>query len=60
MTFWLLDLFCGACPWTERGVHPVGEVLDYICPRCKTPINAYRLIGPVGFGEDEGGLEVAA
>jgi hypothetical protein len=48
VTFWLMDLACGACPFRSRIVHQVGEHLDYVCPRCATPINAYRMIGLVG------------
>ena len=45
MTFWLLDLTCGACPYHDRAVHQVGQALDYVSPRCATPILAVRLIG---------------
>lgn len=60
MTLWILDLRCLACPWSERCTHPVGDRLTYVCPQCKSPINSYRLIGPVEVSEHEGGLEVAA
>ena len=52
MRFWRMDARCGACRWWDRIVHPVGETLDYVCPMCKTPVKAYRLIGVIGRGPD--------
>lgn len=52
MIFWLIELRCFACPWTDRTMHTEGDVLDYTCPRCKSPINDHRLIGLIGERED--------